>query len=204
MATTSLQYSSHPFLYAEYEEYRWMNRTTPLVSSQPPSQTSPPPMSGDESRHQDPLRDVLDSTTLEVGFDPTCLQGLTQELLYSPFDAFAESCWATVSPDFEDPPLYDPPSYTVAAPTIYNLSQESGSQSTIRSPRQQSDRGDEHESSCFWDDDGDDDDDDKDASGGEDERTEEFSPLNHGDVIKKYTVIDTEFAVSGFDILCSH
>ncbi len=37
---------------------------------------------------------VLDRTTLDVGFDIECLDGLDDMLLLSPFDAFTTECWA--------------------------------------------------------------------------------------------------------------
>jgi len=36
---------------------------------------------------------VLDPTTLEVGFDQSCFDGLDDLLLHHPFEAFTEACW---------------------------------------------------------------------------------------------------------------
>lgn len=42
---------------------------------------------------------VLDRTTLDVGFDVECLDGLDDTLLLSPFDAFTADCWdAAIQP----------------------------------------------------------------------------------------------------------
>lgn len=37
---------------------------------------------------------IFDPTTLSIGIDSSCLDGLDELLLYSPTDAFAATCWA--------------------------------------------------------------------------------------------------------------
>ena len=39
------------------------------------------------------LSSILDPTTLEVGFDQSCFEGLDDPVIHDPFEAFAEVCW---------------------------------------------------------------------------------------------------------------
>ncbi|CAA7260393.1 unnamed protein product [Cyclocybe aegerita] len=41
-----------------------------------------------------PLSSILDPTTLEVGFDASCFDGMDDLLISSPLDAYAELCWS--------------------------------------------------------------------------------------------------------------
>jgi hypothetical protein len=47
------------------------------------------------------LAAVVDPTTAHMSFDYTCLQGLDEETLYTPTDAFAAVCWSSA--------VYEPP-----------------------------------------------------------------------------------------------
>ncbi|GLB37341.1 hypothetical protein LshimejAT787_0403920 [Lyophyllum shimeji] len=46
---------------------------------------------------------VLDRTTLDVGFDYSCLDGLEHQLLFFPADAFAAMCWREAVEDPSGP-----------------------------------------------------------------------------------------------------
>jgi hypothetical protein len=39
------------------------------------------------------LSSILDPTTIEVGFDQSCFDGLDGPVIHDPFEAFAEICW---------------------------------------------------------------------------------------------------------------
>lgn len=52
---------------------------------------------------------ILDSTSIDIGFDASCLVGLDDTLLESPFAAFTDLCWSSV----EDPP---PPAFCSRRP----------------------------------------------------------------------------------------
>lgn len=51
-----------------------------------------------------PLLDILDRTSLEASFDPSCLDSLDDQLLLSPTDSFADVCWAEAVYDCCDRP----------------------------------------------------------------------------------------------------
>ena len=78
--------------------------------------SSPPPLH---------LSQIFDPTTLAIGFDPSHLAGLDEQLIYSPQDAFLDLCWPA---DPSPPSLnYYPPStraHTVSPslPSASNLS----------------------------------------------------------------------------------
>jgi len=60
----------------------------------------------DVAKHGDPetilevalcLSAIFDPTTLNVGFDSSCFDGLDETLIYSPMTAYAEVCWADLN-----------------------------------------------------------------------------------------------------------
>jgi hypothetical protein len=127
-----------------------------------------------DSRSQISIHDLLDSTTLEVGFDHTCLEGLTGDLLYSPVDAFAQSCYETLFPEHHHhhhhkqlTPTCDPPSYT-PYPELYNIPEQSqvgaatgpvrsDDESYLQVEEEEDDSSDagsvqNEPGACFWDD----------------------------------------------------
>ncbi|KAG6920044.1 hypothetical protein DXG01_010112 [Tephrocybe rancida] len=66
----------------------------------------------------------LDRTTLDVGFDHTCLEGLDDLLLHSPTDAYAAICWAEAV-DEPSRPLCD--HFLSRSPTTSEQDDPSGS-----------------------------------------------------------------------------
>ncbi|KAK2467426.1 hypothetical protein APHAL10511_000661 [Amanita phalloides] len=167
------------------------------------------------------FHEVLDSTTQEVGFNYTCLEGLTPDLLYSPTDAFAQSCWEILFPGPPEPELElesephspissFPPSYTTLPEFYAHSTGSSSSRSTIRKPEQE-DKLDEpsfidyKSGDYFWDDNDDDDDDgfEDDGYDGEldnvtsfdDETSDIASSFSHSDAIRNHPIIDTDSAV---------
>lgn len=40
---------------------------------------------------------ILDPTTLEVGFDQSCFDGLDDLVIHHPFESFTESCWLDIA-----------------------------------------------------------------------------------------------------------
>ena len=146
------------------------------------------------------------------------MEGLTAELLYTPTDAFAQSCWDILFPE-EDPepeiktPISGPPSYRTL-PDIYIHPGGSTSQSTIQpqSPEKRKREADlysfvDSASSAFWDSDEDVDDDVED-DGYEaetqdvksfvtfDDDESEVSSFSYIDALKNHPIIDTDFSVS--------
>ena len=176
--------------------------------------TSPTLTVGDD-RTQVWCHDVLDSTTLAVGFDHTCLDGLTAELLYTPTDAFAQSCWDILFPDRDPTELVPktpisvgPPSYRTL-PDFYIYPGASTSQSTIRQQEQEQEVDadsfiDNESGACFWDESDDDIEEDEDEVESQDVQSfisfddddkSELSNFSYMDAIKNHPVIDTDFAV---------
>ncbi|KAG6886321.1 hypothetical protein C0993_006731 [Termitomyces sp. T159_Od127] len=74
---------------------------------------------------------ALDPTTLEVAFDHSCLEGLDDQLLNFPTDAYAAICWAEAVNDPKDVPrdrfLGSPPALGGQFPPSDRLSDESDS-----------------------------------------------------------------------------
>lgn len=181
--------------------------------------TSPGLTVGDD-RTQVGFHDILDSTTLAVGFDHACLDGLTAELLYTPTDAFAQSCWEILFPERDPPklqspktpisPISGPPSYRTL-PDFYIYPGASTSQSTIRQQDQEREEDadsfiDNESGACFWDDSDDDIEEDEyevesqdvesfiSFDDDEDDKSE-LSNFSYMDAIKNHPIIDTDFAV---------
>lgn len=171
------------------------------------------------SQPQIPYHHLLDATTVEVGFNYTCLEGLTDDLLYSPVDAFAKSCWETLFPDrpggkssnSPHTPAYDPPSYT-PFPEIYNIPEGSKSAATLRAAscnksylEMAPDKSDESEDDgddtglppsgvYFWDDSDDSGEYDEEVSSTDDEDSDDISTyLVDNDLSQTHPVIDFEF-----------
>ncbi|PFH47475.1 hypothetical protein AMATHDRAFT_42905 [Amanita thiersii Skay4041] len=98
---------SNSYSYPAYQEYRRYNNNvlpTPITESRrkpaaAESSTSlvSPPLTPSHSSVPT-LHDILDPTTREAGFDEKCLEGLSSDLLYTPLEAFAKSCWQTICP----------------------------------------------------------------------------------------------------------
>jgi len=160
------------------------------------------------------FHEILDSTTLAVGFDQSCLEGLTADLLYTPTNAFAQSCWDILFPE-QDPelelktPISGPPSYRTL-PQIYIHPGGSTSHSTIQpqSPEKRKREEDSYSfidtaSSAFWDSDDDVEDDKyevetqdvKSFVSFDDDDESEVSSFSHIDAIKNHPIIDTDFSV---------
>ena len=185
--------------------------------------TSPAVKPGDDRTHVW-FHDILDSTTLAVGFDHTCLDGLTAELLYTPTDAFAQSCWDILFPERDHAELVStpktpisvgPPSYRTL-PDFYIYPGASTSQSTIRQQEQEREEEDDDVDSlidndsgaCFWDESDDDieEDDEYEVESQDvksfisldddnDDDKSELSNFSYMDAIKNHPIIDTDFAV---------
>ena len=185
--------------------------------------TSPAVKPGDDRTHVW-FHDILDSTTLAVGFDHTCLDGLTAELLYTPTDAFAQSCWDILFPERDHAELVStpktpisvgPPSYRTL-PDFYIYPGASTSQSTIRQQEQEREEEDDADSlidndsgACFWDESDDDieEDDEYEVESqdvksfisldddDDDDDKSELSNFSYMDAIKNHPIIDTDFAV---------
>jgi len=195
-------------IYPTYPPLSKSSRPLPPIPSQSQSAPTSPMCSNNRS-----YRNLLDSTTLEVGFNHTCLEGLTDDLLYSPVDAFAQSCWETLFPEHygaksqisPQTPAYDPPSYT-PYPEMYNIPEGSRSAATVRpvscqesylemTPEELDDGGDQGSSQsavCFWDD-SDDSGDYDEASSGDDDSDDFSTYFIHNDVKKNHPVIDFDF-----------
>lgn len=58
------------------------------------------------------LSSILDPTTLEIGFDWSCLEGLDDFLIHDPLEAFSEACWSEAIEQNEPAP-----STRIATPT---------------------------------------------------------------------------------------
>lgn len=190
------------------------NGSRPLPPIPSKSKSVPTSPMRSNNRPEVSYRNLLDSTTLEVGFNHTCLEGLTDDLLYSPVDAFAQSCWETLFPEHNSakPPIspqtpaYDPPSYT-PFPEMYNIPEGSKSAATVRAlschesylemtPEESDDGGDlgsSHSGGCFWDD-SDDSGEYDEASSGDDGDSDDFSTyFVQNDVNKNHPIIDFDF-----------
>jgi hypothetical protein len=63
---------------------------SPCIQSVP-TDISRPVVNGEDAASL--LSTCFDPTTLDIGFDYTCLDGLDDMLLHSPMEAFAEACW---------------------------------------------------------------------------------------------------------------
>lgn len=185
----------------------------PPQSSQSHSVPISPAVKAGDDRTRVWCHDILDSTTLEVGFDQTCLDGLTAELLYTPTNAFAQSCWDILFPE-QDPeqvpktPNSGPPSYRTL-PDFYISPGASTSQTTIRAQEQEREEDldsliDSESGGCFWDDSDDDIEEDmyevesqdvKSFVSFDDDESEAASFISHIDAIKNHPIIDADFAV---------
>ncbi|KAF8631336.1 hypothetical protein AX15_002453 [Amanita polypyramis BW_CC] len=188
-------------------------RTNYSTMPRPPPLSVPtsPVSSNGNYRNRISVHEILDSTTLEVGFDHTCLEGLTADLLYSPIDAFTQSCWdilfpesrsqSRIQPQPQSPQtvVSGPPSYTPSS-GIYTISEASSSQSTIR-------LGDAESSirfvptTYFWDDSEDEADDEAESEeeasslGDDDSEGSSSSGFSHSDAIKDHPTIDMNFTM---------
>ncbi|PPQ78590.1 hypothetical protein CVT25_010566 [Psilocybe cyanescens] len=104
---------------------------SPSSQSFPSDITRPPGDSETIMEMNLSLSVIFDPTTLEVGFDSSCFDGLDDTLIYSPMSAFAEVCWADVSVP-EQPPA---PLAEECAPTPISLPiQNVGDRKPPRSP----------------------------------------------------------------------
>lgn len=92
---------------------------------------------------------ILDPTTLEFGFDPSCFEGLDDLLVYSPMDAFSEFCWADA--------VHEDDSDHASSPTPFPLKGAGRTQSVrsplVKFPSSEESDTDSDESSMFMEDD---------------------------------------------------
>ncbi|KDR75474.1 hypothetical protein GALMADRAFT_268062 [Galerina marginata CBS 339.88] len=85
-------------LFPELLSWSAMMSTQPTSPhSQFPSDVSKPSDSDTVMEVSISLSAVFDPTTLDFGFDPSCLNGLDDTLIYSPLSAFSDACWADMT-----------------------------------------------------------------------------------------------------------
>ncbi|TFK45100.1 hypothetical protein BDQ12DRAFT_48246 [Crucibulum laeve] len=68
-------------------------QTTLRYTQSIPSDISKPEETDTASDDMSILSSLFDPTTLDIGFDFTCLEGMDDMLLHSPTDAFTATCW---------------------------------------------------------------------------------------------------------------
>jgi hypothetical protein len=71
-----------------------------------------------EQFHPPPLflSQIFDPTTLAIGFDPSHLHGLDQQLIYSPQDAFLDLCWSDAARPYSSE--LEETTTTITAPSL--------------------------------------------------------------------------------------
>ena len=120
---------------------------SPCIQSVP-TDISRPVVNGEDAASL--LSTCFDPTTLDIGFDYTCLDGLDDLLLHNPMEAFAEACWedavrVSTNPDRTSTPT---PSWTLDSSVKFKTKdvRESRTQTPIDITFNSSDESEESDS----------------------------------------------------------
>lgn len=61
---------------------------------------------------------IIDPTTLQVGFDQSCFDGLDELLIYDPLEAFTEACWLDAVGHSSSSMRVSTPTQSLSKPTV--------------------------------------------------------------------------------------